>query len=92
MKEHIDRLINRVARWIGWHLPRNVSRHVMDAEYARRIFDLHEWNSRNHAAGIKPKYRIDALEPEPVISLSTYSDDQLHTFDSSVFGFTEDLP
>jgi hypothetical protein len=92
MKEHIDRLTYRVARWIGWHLPRKVATHAIDAEYDRRMFDLYEWNKANRAAGIKPKYRIDALEPEPVISLSTYSDDQLHTFGSSVFGFTEDLP
>jgi hypothetical protein len=92
MKERIDRLTYRVAQWIGWHLPRSVATHAIDAEYDRRMFDLYEWNSRNHDAGIKPKYRIDALEPEPKISLSTYSDDQMHTFDSSVFGFTEDLP
>ena len=75
MKECIERLTDWVARWIGWHLPRKVATHAIDAEYDRRLWD--QW--------------CDS-QVDPVLSLSTYSDDQLHTFDSSVFGFTEDLP
>jgi hypothetical protein len=91
MKARIDRLTDRVARWIGWHLPRKVATHAMHAETSRRA-DALAIRSKHYQAYMKAKYRFDPFEEREPVSLSTYSDDQLHTFDSSVFGFTEDLP